>query len=163
MFHAFWEFVILMYNFLWIFCSVQFNSVAQSCPTLCDPMDCSLPVASVYGIFQARILEWIATSSSKESSWPRNGTRVSCITSGFFTTEPPGRPAESFFFDVDHVLSRFSHVRLCDLMDWSPPGSSGPFPGHLKKTHKSVLYVCISFCPANSFIGTIFLHSIYMC
>ena len=39
-------------------------SVAQSCPTLCDPMDCSPPGSSVDGIFQARILEWVATSYS---------------------------------------------------------------------------------------------------
>ena len=37
--------------------------VAQSCPTFCDPMDCSLPVSSVHGILQARILEWVAFSS----------------------------------------------------------------------------------------------------
>ena len=42
------------------------SEVAQSCPTLCDPMDCSLPGSSVHGIFQARVLEWgaIAFSSS---------------------------------------------------------------------------------------------------
>ena len=42
----------------------QFSSVAQSCLTLCDPMDCSLPDSSVHGIFQARILEWVAISFS---------------------------------------------------------------------------------------------------
>ena len=40
--------------------SVHFSSVAQSCPTLCDPMDWSLPGSSVHGIFQARVLEWVA-------------------------------------------------------------------------------------------------------
>ena len=39
--------------------SVQFSSVTQSCPTLCDHMDCSLPGSSVHGIFQERILEWL--------------------------------------------------------------------------------------------------------
>ena len=42
--------------------------VAQSCPTLCDPMDCSLPGSSVHGIFWARILEWVATPFFKGSS-----------------------------------------------------------------------------------------------
>ena len=44
--------------------------VAQSCPTLtlCDPMDCSPPGSSVHGIFQARILEWVAISFSRGSS-----------------------------------------------------------------------------------------------
>ena len=45
--------------------SVRFSSVTQACPTLCDPMDCSLPRSSVHGIFQARILEWGAISFSK--------------------------------------------------------------------------------------------------
>ena len=40
----------------------EVNEFAQSCPTLCDPMDCSLPGFSVHGIFQAIVLEWIATS-----------------------------------------------------------------------------------------------------
>ena len=43
----------------------------HSCLTLCDPMGCSLPGSSVRGIFQARILEWVAISSSRESSQPR--------------------------------------------------------------------------------------------
>ena len=44
------------------------RSVTQLCPTLCDPMDCSSPGSSVRGIFQARILEWVAISCSRESS-----------------------------------------------------------------------------------------------
>ena len=44
------------------------DSVAQLCPTLCDPVDCSLPGSSVLGIFKARILEWVAISYSKGSS-----------------------------------------------------------------------------------------------
>ena len=46
--------------------------VSQSCPTLCDPLDCSLPGSSVHGIFQARILRWVAISPSRGSSSPRN-------------------------------------------------------------------------------------------
>ena len=46
-------------------------SVTQSLWILCDPMDCSLPVSSVHGISQARILEWVAISSSRGSSWPQ--------------------------------------------------------------------------------------------
>ena len=52
--------------------------VAQSCPTLCDPMDCSLQGSSVHGIFQARILEWVAMPSSRGSSQPRDWTSISC-------------------------------------------------------------------------------------
>ena len=50
------------------------TEVAQSCPTLCDPTDCSLPGSSIRGISQARILEWVAISSSRESSQPRDRT-----------------------------------------------------------------------------------------
>ena len=59
--------------------------VTQLCLTLCDPTDCSLPVSSFRGILQARILEWVAISFSRGSSWPRNCTQVSCITGGVFT------------------------------------------------------------------------------
>ena len=55
------------------------SEVAQSCLTLCDPMDCSLSGSSIHGIFQARVLEWISISFSRGSSQPRNRTRVSCI------------------------------------------------------------------------------------
>ena len=48
------------------------SEVAQSCPTLYDPMDCSLPGASTHGIFQARILEWVAISFSRGSLRPRD-------------------------------------------------------------------------------------------
>ena len=54
--------------------------VAQSCLTLCNPMD-----YTVHGILQARILKWVAYPFSNRSSWPRNQTRVSCIAGGFFT------------------------------------------------------------------------------
>ena len=43
---------------------IHWSEVAQSCPTLCDPMDCSLPGSSIHGIFQARVLEWVAISFS---------------------------------------------------------------------------------------------------
>ena len=61
------------------------NEVAQSCLTLCDPMDCSLPGLSVHGVFQARILEWVAISFSRGSSPPRDQTQISCIAGRCFT------------------------------------------------------------------------------
>ena len=59
--------------------------VAQSCPTVYDPMDCSPPGSSVHGILQAGILEWVAMPSARGSSQPRDGSQVSCIAGGFFT------------------------------------------------------------------------------
>ena len=66
----------------------------QSCPTLCDPMDCSSPGSSVHGIFQARILEWVAISSFWGSSQPSDWTflsRISCFGKRilYHLTPPP--------------------------------------------------------------------------
>ena len=55
--------------------------VAQLCPTLCNPMD-----YTVHGILQASILEWVAFPFSRGSSQSRDGTQVSCIADGFFTS-----------------------------------------------------------------------------
>ena len=73
---------------------------AQSCLTLCDPMDWSLPGSSVHGISQARILERVAIPFSRGSSQP--GIELVSPTSptlagGFFTTEPPGKPFPRVF------------------------------------------------------------------
>ena len=59
--------------------------VAQLCLTLYDPMDCSPPGSSVHGIFQARVLEWVAIAFSRASSRPRDWTRVSPIVGRRFT------------------------------------------------------------------------------
>ena len=53
---------------------------AQSCLTLCHPMDCSLSGSSLHGIFQARVLEWVAISPSGPSSQPREQSPISCIS-----------------------------------------------------------------------------------
>ena len=54
-------------------------SVTKLCLTLCDPMDCNPPSPSVCEIFQASILEWVAISSFRGSSWPRDQTHVSWV------------------------------------------------------------------------------------
>ena len=66
-------------------CSSESKSeVAQLCPTLCNAMDCSLPSFSVHGIFQARVLEWVAISFSRGSSRPRDSTQVLLIVGRCF-------------------------------------------------------------------------------
>ena len=79
------------------------SEVAQSCPTLCDPMDCSLPGSSCHGISQARVLEWVATAFST-IVWPqvnsREGTQLhpsteNCIQD-LLSTAPPIRTRPSF-------------------------------------------------------------------
>ena len=61
------------------------SEVAQSCPTLYDPMDCNLQGSSIHGIFQARILEWVAISFFRGFFQPRDWTRVSRIAGRRFT------------------------------------------------------------------------------
>ena len=77
---------IILTPFQFILKPVQsWSEVAQSCPTLCDPMDCSPPGSSVRGIFQARTLEWVAISFARRSSQPRDWTQVSRIAGRRFT------------------------------------------------------------------------------
>ena len=70
--------------------------VAQLCPTLCDPMDCSPPGSSLHGILQARILEWVVIFFSRGSLWPRDWTH--CLLHALhwwadsLPTEPLGKP-----------------------------------------------------------------------
>ena len=87
----------------------------QSCLTLCDPMDYSLPGSPVHGILQARILEWVAMPSSRGSSRPRDGTRisyVSCIGWQIFTTSAtweagsPALPGDSLPTELQGKLPR---------------------------------------------------------
>ena len=68
-----------------ILSSFKYYLCAQSCLTLCDPIDCSPPSSSVHGILQARILEWVAIPFSRVSSQPTDWTQVSCIAGRFFT------------------------------------------------------------------------------
>ena len=86
--------------------------VTQSCPTLCDPMDCSPTGFSVHGILQARILERVAISFSKGSSRPRDWTDISYIDRKI-TINLPGK-----------VLVAQSCLTLCDPMDYSLPSFS---------------------------------------
>ena len=64
---------------------ISASEVTQLCPTLWDPMDCSLPGSSIHGIFYARVLELGAISFSRVSSRPGDWTQVSCIAGRRFT------------------------------------------------------------------------------
>ena len=89
-------------------CAVHAKSL-QLCPTLCDPLDYSLPGSSVHGIFQARILEWVAVPSSRGSSQFRERTRIFCgsyIAGRFLTVEPLGKP---------HIYMCFPPMNLNDF------------------------------------------------
>ena len=71
---------------LWQKVKVKESEVIQSCPTLCDPVDCSPPGSSVHGVLQAKILEWVAFLFSRVSFKPRDQIQVSCITGRYFTS-----------------------------------------------------------------------------
>ena len=73
---SFYRKCLINSNYFYVYCCCL---VAQSCPTLCNPMDCSPPGSSVHGISQAGILEWIAISFSRGFFRPRDRTCISCI------------------------------------------------------------------------------------
>ena len=65
--------------------------MAQSCPILCDPMDCSLPGSSVHGILQARILDWVAISLSSDLPDPGIEPGSPALQADALPSEPPGK------------------------------------------------------------------------
>ena len=102
------------------------SEVTQSCPTLWDPLDCSPPGSSVYGIFQARILEWVAISFSRGSSRPRNQTWVSRIVGRRFTvwaTREVQRAEVGLTEMLSCVLPSYvpyskAHLSVCTSSHW---------------------------------------------
>ena len=82
---------------------------------LCDPTDCSLPGSSIHGIFQARVLEWVAISFSRGSSRPRDRTQISHVVGRHFTVWATREVLYSFSLSLSPLpsLSCFSCVRLC--------------------------------------------------
>ena len=115
---------------------VKESEVTQLCPTLCDPMDYSLPGSSVHGIFQARVLEWVAISFSRGCSQPRDWTWVSHIAGRRFTLWATREAAAA--------KSLQSWPTLCNPIDGSPPGSA--IPGILQA--RTLEWVAISFSTA---------------
>ena len=103
-------------------------------------MDCGPPGSSAHDTYQAKMLEWVAISSSMGSSRASNRALVSCIVGGFFTTEPPGRPS------LKHAAAAAAKSlqlcpTLCDPIDSSLTGS--PVPGILQA--RTLEWVAISF------------------
>ena len=118
------------------------HACVPSCVWLCDPMDRYLPGSSVHGILQARILEWLAISSTRVSSWPRDRAHDSCIVGSFFTSEPQGKPHRHVLLLL--LLSRLLCPTLCDPLDSSPPGSAVP----VILQERTLEWIAISFSNA---------------
>ena len=103
--------------------------VTQSCLTLCDLMDCSPPGSSVHGILQARILEWVAVSSSRGSSRPGDRicvSYVSCV----------GRWV---FYHKRHLGSESEVAQLCPTLatPWTPAYQAPPSMGFSRQKYRS--------------------------
>ena len=93
------------------------SEVTQLCLTLCNPMDCSLPGSSVHGIFQARILEWVAMSFSRRSSWPRDRTHVSHIVGRcFYCLSHQGSPYQNLWGSYFSFLEFFLWIDPFSLL-----------------------------------------------
>ena len=113
--------------FVWKSSEVK-GKVAQSCLTLCDPLDCSLPVSSVHGILQARTLEWVAVPFSRGSSQPRDRTQISRVAGGFFTAERilyqlsyEGSPLSLFDCSFRHLCPLFLFCALVTIRSGTWP------------------------------------------
>ena len=83
------------------------SEVAQSCPTLSSPMDCSLPGSSIHGIFQARVMEWGAIAFSRGSSQPTDRTQVSYIHTECMSML--AYPSFSFHLGATQSYTSFRH------------------------------------------------------
>ena len=105
------ERVFCLYNFIQ---SKDYMFIVAA--TLCDPLNCSLPGSSVHGISQARILECIAISFSKGSSWPRDWTHESRMAGGCFTTEPLGKPKTIY---VIQASQKPMHPPSKEILKWT--------------------------------------------
>ena len=115
------------------FSSEWVSEVAQSCLTLCNPMDCSLPSSSVHGIFQAIVLEWIAISFSRGSSWTRDQTWVSRIVDRRFTAWATREV--QWFTNINESPGKFVNVQ-----------NAGPHPQRFL-----ILETCPWICMSNKF------------
>ena len=122
--------------------------VAQSCPTLCNAMDCSPPGSSIHGIFQARISEWVTISFSRDLPNPGIEPRSPAWPTNSLLTEPPGKPKNTGVSSLsllqeifptqeinpDHphcrgILYHLSHQGSPRILEWVAfPFSKGIFP-----------------------------------
>ena len=100
----------------------QVSDITQLCPTLCDPMDCSLPGSSVQGIFQARVLEWVDISFSRGSSRPRDLTQIFRNVGRRFTI---------------WATPEMSGVKMGGLNDYTAASASNWMQATCSKEHKS--------------------------
>ena len=119
-------------SLLILFFTCMQGKLLQLCLTLYDPIHCSQPGSSVHGILQARILEWVAISSSRGSSWTRIEPTSLTLAGVFFTTSATWKIP--YFYTVVFICQ-------CHTTDLSLPTSASP-----SGNHKFVFCICESVC-----------------
>ena len=117
--------------------------VTHPCPTVCNPMDYSLPGSYLHRILQARILEWVASPFSRVSSWPRNRTGVSCIAGKFFTSW------------ATREAHRYSYVSSVLVAQWLSPVSDSLRPHGLQDARPPCLLPSSKICPGSCLIALV--------
>ena len=134
----------------------------QSCPTLCNPTDYSLPGSSVHGILQARILELVTISSTRGSSQPSDWTWVSCIEGRFFTDwlshgVPQWLRCEEFVCNEDPLevgMATYCSVFAWRLLWTEEAGGLQSVESHRVRNNWAIYiyitnaYICINICTA---------------
>ena len=93
------------------------SEVAQSCPTLCNPKDCSLPGSSVHGIFQARVLEWVAISFSRDLPNPGIKPGSPALQADVLLSEPPGKTSNYWKKEAANVIINMMQRHLKSKID----------------------------------------------
>ena len=125
------------------------RKVTESCPTLCDPMDWSIPGSSIHGILQARVLEWVAIAFSRGSPQPRDQTQVFRIAGRHFTIQATW---EAPTYSIHSINSVYMSIPIFRFI---PPPSL---------PHTFVLYVRVSICFANKIVYTnLFFQITHIC
>ena len=117
----------------------------QLAPTLCDPVDCSPPRSSVHKGLQARILEWVATPSSRGSPQPRDRTSISCVSCigrGLFTTSATWEAPSLYYLPQKSPWSPREIVFCADFQDFAQTFSIRTCMGGAKESAFLIL-ICI--------------------
>ena len=113
------------------------SEVTQSCPTLCDPLDCSPPGSSVHGVLQARILEWVPISFSGDLPDPGMEAVSPALQADALLSEPPGRSLpHTVWFHLYHSWGlpggSAGKESACNVEDLGSIPGLGRFPGEGK-------------------------------
>ena len=146
------------------------QSVAQ-CLTLCDPMDCSVPGSSVHGILQVRILEQVAISYSRGSSWLKDGARISCISctswAGSWVSyySAPWKAAKDKWVTLELIaVKQFSTMPISSSLNcilYLPSKNVFCFQVFFRNIHfNGLLYICIKYLSCSQVMKVWFVFTV---